>query len=73
MLNGVVVSNEEGTPQGGSLSPLLPNIMLDEVDKDLERSGHKYIQTQEKAIGEFPIAQFFQKHLQINTQKNQDI
>ena len=67
MLNGVVVSNEEGTPQGGPLSPLLPNIMLDEVDKDLERSGHKYIQTQEKAIGEFPIAQSFQKHLQINT------
>ena len=67
MLNGVVVSNEEGTPQGGSLSPLLPNIMLDVVDKDLERSGHKYIQTQEKAIGEFPIAQSFQKHLQINT------
>ena len=65
MLNGVVVSNEEGTPQGGPLSPLLSNIMLDEVDKDLERSGHKYIQTQEKAIGEFPIAQFFQKHLQI--------
>ena len=67
MLNGVVVSNEEGTPQGGPLSPLLSNIMLDEVDKKLERRGHKYIQTQEKAIGEFPIAQFFQKHLQINT------
>ena len=42
MLNGVVVSNEEGTPQGGPLSPLLSNIMLDEVDKKLERRGHKF-------------------------------
>ena len=42
MLNGVVVSNEEGTPQGGPLSPLLSNIMLDEVDKELERRGHKF-------------------------------
>ncbi|WP_434796521.1 group II intron reverse transcriptase/maturase [Terrisporobacter vanillatitrophus] len=42
MLNGVIVSNEEGTPQGGPLSPLLSNIMLDEVDKELERRGHKF-------------------------------
>lgn len=42
MLNGVVVSNEEGTPQGGPLSPLLSNIMLDEVDKELENRGHKF-------------------------------
>jgi hypothetical protein len=42
MLNGVVVSNKEGTPQGSPLSPLLSNIMLDEVDKELERRGHKF-------------------------------
>lgn len=42
MLNGVVVSNEEGTPRGGPLSPLLSNIMLYEVDKKLERRGHKF-------------------------------
>ena len=39
MLNGVVVDREEGTPQGGPLSPLLANILLDELDKELERRG----------------------------------
>jgi RNA-directed DNA polymerase len=42
MQNGVVVSRQEGTPQGGPLSPLLSNILLDEVDKELERRGHKF-------------------------------
>ena len=42
MINGVVVSNEEGTPQGGPLSPLLSNIMLDELDKELEKRGHRF-------------------------------
>lgn len=42
LLNGVRVRNEEGTPQGGPLSPLLSNIMLNEFDKELERRGHKF-------------------------------
>jgi hypothetical protein len=42
MLNGVVVERTEGTPQGGPLSPLLSNILLDELDKELERRGHKF-------------------------------
>lgn len=42
MINGIKVNNEEGTPQGGPLSPLLSNIMLDEVDKELEKRGHKF-------------------------------
>lgn len=42
MINGVVVETEEGCPQGGPLSPLLGNIMLDELDKELERRGHKF-------------------------------
>jgi RNA-directed DNA polymerase len=40
MDHGVVQSRSEGTPQGGPLSPLLANVMLDEVDKELERRGH---------------------------------
>ena len=42
MLNGVVQERYEGTPQGGPLSPLLSNILLDELDKELERRGHKF-------------------------------
>lgn len=40
MDGGVVLARDEGTPQGGPLSPLLANVMLDEVDKELERRGH---------------------------------
>jgi RNA-directed DNA polymerase len=42
MLSGVKVKSEEGTPQGGPLSPLLANIMLDELDKELEKRRHKF-------------------------------
>jgi RNA-directed DNA polymerase len=40
MVNGVVQERYQGTPQGGPLSPLLSNILLDELDKELERRGH---------------------------------
>jgi group II intron reverse transcriptase/maturase len=43
MPDGVVVSTEEGTPQGGPLSPLLSNIVLDELDWELERRGHHFV------------------------------
>ena len=43
MTNGVVSATEEGTPQGGPLSPLLSNIVLDELDKELEARGHKFV------------------------------
>jgi len=39
MANGLVMERHEGTPQGGPLSPLLANVLLDEVDKELERRG----------------------------------
>ena len=42
MINGVVFSTDEGTPQGGNLSPLLANIMLDDLDKELEKRGHVF-------------------------------
>ena len=41
--DGIVVSRYQGTPQGGPLSPLLANVLLDEVDKELERRGHCFV------------------------------
>jgi len=60
MDNGVVLPRTEGTPQGGPLSPLLSNILLDELDKELERRGHSFcryaddcnIYVRSKAAGE---------------------
>lgn len=43
MADGVVMERHEGTPQGGPLSPLLANVLLDEVDKELERRGHTFV------------------------------
>ena len=43
MVNGVVMETGEGTPQGGPLSPLLANILLDDLDKELARRGHRFV------------------------------
>ena len=43
MMNGVDTKRETGTPQGGPLSPLLANVLLDEVDRELERRGHRFV------------------------------
>ncbi len=43
LAHGVVIERHEGTPQGGPLSPLLANVLLDEVDKELERRGHAFV------------------------------
>jgi RNA-directed DNA polymerase len=42
MQDGVCVTREEGTPQGGPLSPLLANLLLDDLDRELERRGHHF-------------------------------
>ena len=41
--NGLVSPTEEGTPQGGPLSPLLSNLVLDQLDRELERRGHRFV------------------------------
>lgn len=43
MADGVKQATEEGTPQGSPLSPLLSNIMLDDLDKELEKRGHRFV------------------------------
>jgi RNA-directed DNA polymerase len=43
MIDGVVQERDQGTPQGGPLSPLLANVLLDEVDRELERRGHCFV------------------------------
>lgn len=43
MENGLVSASVEGTPQGGPLSPLLSNLVLDEFDRELERRGHRFV------------------------------
>lgn len=43
MANGVAMARHEGTPQGGPLSPLLANVLLDDVDRALERRGHRFV------------------------------
>jgi RNA-directed DNA polymerase len=43
LAHGIAQERAEGTPQGGPLSPLLANVLLDEVDRELERRGHKFV------------------------------
>jgi group II intron reverse transcriptase/maturase len=43
LVNGLAMERSEGTPQGGPLSPVLANVLLDEVDKELEKRGHAFV------------------------------
>ncbi len=64
MEGGLVSPRTEGTPQGGPLSPLLSNILLDDLDRELERRGHRFVRyaddcnvyVQSKAAGERVLA-----------------
>nr|WP_277997883.1 group II intron reverse transcriptase/maturase [Moorella glycerini] len=83
MVKGVVMETAEGTPQGGPLSPLLANILLDDLDKELEKRGHKFVRyaddcniyVKSKRAGERVMASirnFLQERLKlkINEQKS---
>lgn len=81
MINGVVLSSYEGTPQGGNLSPLLANIILDDLDKELERRGHKFcryaddcnIYVKSRKAGERVmnnISEFIEKELKLKVNRN---
>ena len=81
MQNGVCVSREEGTPQGGPLSPLLANLLLDDLDKELEKRGHRFcryaddcnIYVQSKAAGERVLASvtgFLEKKLRLRVNRD---
>jgi RNA-directed DNA polymerase len=76
MQDGVRVQREEGTPQGGPLSPILSNLLLDDLDKELERRNHKFcryaddcnIYVHSRAAGErvmTSVAQFLAKKLKL--------
>ncbi len=83
MMGGVASPRAEGTPQGGPLSPLLSNILLDELDKELERRGHKFcryaddcnIYVRSKAAGErvmTSVTEFLSRRLRlkVNAEKS---
>ena len=83
MIDGVMSQRTEGTPQGSPLSPLLSNIVLDELDKELERRGHKFVRyaddcnifVRSQAAGERvmqSISDFIENKLKliINTEKS---
>lgn len=83
MQDGVCVARQEGTPQGGPLSPLLANLLLDDLDKELERRGHCFcryaddcnVYVRSKAAGERVLAsltQYLERvlHLRVNRDKS---
>ena len=80
MLGGLVNSSQEGTPQGGPLSPLLSNVMLHELDKELERRGHRFcryaddcnIYVKSKKAGNRvmdSVSQFIEKRLKLKVNR----
>lgn len=81
MEGGLVSPRTEGTPQGSPLSPLLSNILLDELDKELERRGHRFVRyaddcniyVQSKTAGERVMAsveRFLNKRLRLKVNRD---
>jgi RNA-directed DNA polymerase len=80
MVNGVKQGTEEGTPQGSPLSPLLANVMLDDLDRELERRGHRFVRyaddvrvhVRSERAGERVLAgvsEFLQRRLKLRVNK----
>ena len=80
MVNGVCMEQDEGTPQGGPLSPLLANLLLDDLDKELEKRGHPFcryaddcnIYVQSKAAGErvmTSVTRFLEQKLKLRVNR----
>ena len=80
MADGVVVERHEGTPQGGPLSPLLANVLLDEVDKELERRGHRFVRyaddcnvyVRSERAGERAMAVLWQQYAKLRLRINEE-
>lgn len=80
MADGVTVERHEGTPQGGPLSPLLANVLLDEVDKELERRGHRFVRYADdcniyvpsRRAGERALAVLRQKYAKLKLRINEE-
>jgi RNA-directed DNA polymerase len=80
MADGAVVERHEGTPQGGPLSPLLANVLLDEVDKELERRGHCFVRyaddcnvyVRSKRAGERVLAALRQRYAKLRLKVNEE-
>jgi group II intron reverse transcriptase/maturase len=80
LAKGVAVARHEGTPQGGPLSPLLANVLLDEVDKELERRGHAFVRyaddcnvyVRSKRAGERVLAALRQMYAKLRLRVNED-
>jgi group II intron reverse transcriptase/maturase len=82
MADGMATARTEGTPQGGPLSPLLANVLLDEVDKELEHRGHAFVRyaddlnvyVRSERAGERVMAflreRFASLHLRVNESKS---
>jgi RNA-directed DNA polymerase len=81
MVDGIAQAREEGTPQGGPLSPLLSNTLLDDLDKELERRGHRFcryaddcnVYVKSKAAGERgmeSITRFLGKRLRLTVNRD---
>jgi len=81
MVNGVCMERYEGTPQGGPLSPLLANILLDDLDKELEKRGHCFcryaddcnIYVRSEAVGRRvmeSITQFLENQLRLRVNRD---